>query len=352
MPGILSVGYPFAPVSPHAVGGAEQVLAAVDRGLTDRGVRSIVLAPEGSRCRGELRPTPLPGGPLTAAVQQAGRAAFGDAVDACCRREQPDVLHFHGTDVAAYLPPPGAVPIVVTLHLWPDRYPADLLTTTRDDVHLVCVSGAQRAIMPDPERCLTIRNGVDLALFRPGPARGATVFLAGRICPEKGFHLAIDAARAAGLPVVLAGEVYPYTAHQAYFRDVIAPRLGADVRFVGRLAREAMSRALASAACVAIPSTIPETSSLAAMEALASGTPVVAFRTPALAELIEDGRTGVLVDAPEELAGAFVRARAIASAACRRVAEARCAAGAMIAGYLDLYGSLAPGFPPRAERVA
>lgn len=352
---ILQAGYPFAPVTPDAVGGAEQVLVALDRALVACGCRSIVVAPHGSRCCGELCASPLPAGPLTGEVQHVGRRAFGDAIAAARDALAPDVIHLHGTDVAEYLPEPGEAPIVVTLHLWPTRYPRALFTAPREDVQFVCVSEAQRAACPNRRACRTIPNGVDLAFFH-GDAGGrgprSTVLLLGRICPEKAFHLAMDAAEEAGLDVAIAGQVFPYEEHEAYFREEVEPRLGPRARFLGPLDRLRTRDALATAACVAVPSTVPETSSLAAMEALACGTPVVAFRTPALAELVEDGLTGFLIDTVDEMAEAFRCVPALSRRGCRRAAETRCAAEAMIAGYLDLYRALAAGFPPRAERVA
>jgi glycosyltransferase involved in cell wall biosynthesis len=352
---ILSAGYPFAAVTPNAVGGAEQVLATLDRALVERGCRSIVVAPQGSTCRGELCASPLPDGPLTPDVQYVGRRAFGDAIAAARDAAAPDVIHLHGTDVAEYLPDPGDTPIVVTLHLWPDRYPPELFAPSRADVQFVCVSEAQRAACPRARACRTIPNGVDLTFFRAEARRRlprSTVLLLGRICPEKAFHLAMDAAREAELDLAIAGRVFPYEAHEAYFHEEIEPRLGEDARFLGPLDRVSMRDALAAAACVAVPSMVSETSSLAAMEALACGTPVVAFRTPALAELVEDGRTGFLVDTVDEMVEAFRCVPALSRRHCRLAAERRCAAEAMIGGYLELYRTVAGGFPPRAERVA
>ena len=99
----------------------------------------------------------------------------------------------------------------------------------------------------------------------------------GRICPEKGYHIALDAAARAGVPMVLAGEVFRYPAHEQYFRDEIAPRLDASRRFIGPVGLHRKRRLLSEARCLLAPSLAPETSSLVAMEALACGTPVIAF---------------------------------------------------------------------------
>jgi glycosyltransferase involved in cell wall biosynthesis len=337
---VLSAGYPFARVEPDAVGGAEQVLCAVDAAMVRAGFRSVVLAPAGSVVRGELRPTDRPDGPLTPGVMRAARSSYAEALVGCIRRERPDVVHLHGVDAAEYLPPPMGVPIVVTLHLWPDAYPPDLFRSHRPDVHFVCVSDAQQAACPKGPPYEVIRNGVDLEFYQPRSARRPAVLLLGRICPEKGFHLAIDAAKDAGLPVLIGGAVFPYAAHEEYFRSQIQPRLDDRVAFVGPVGRHAKRRLLGAVACVAVPTVVRETSSLVSMEALASGTPVVAFRTPALEELIETGRSGYLVNDVHEMRDAFSRIGRISAQECRRAAESRCAVEAMTARYLRLYREL------------
>src|SRR5205814_10210011 len=122
------------------------------------------------------------------------------------------------------------IPVVITLHLWPDRYPPEQFEPRRAGVHIVCVSEAQRAACPAVVAPVVIPNGVDLQFFAVGRGHTRTVLLLGRIAPEKGFHLAIDAAAQADLDVVIAGAVFPYPSHQEYFRWCIAPRLSERVR--------------------------------------------------------------------------------------------------------------------------
>jgi CelD/BcsL family acetyltransferase involved in cellulose biosynthesis len=325
------------------------VVAAIDSALIREGHHSIVVAPQGSSCDGELRPTTVPAPPFTDAVVSTARAEFGRALAEVIRRDQPDLVHLHGVDAFEYLPTSVHTPVVVTLHLWPDRYPPGTFRARSGGVHVVCVSDAQRLACPDTLNPTTIRNGVDLEFYRPGPSRFNTVLLLGRICPEKGFHLAIDAALEAGLDVIVAGAVFPYPSHQEYFRWVIAPRLNGRVTFVESPDRSTKRELLRTACCVAIPTIVPETSSLVAMEALASGTPVVAFRTPALADLVDHGRTGFLVADCNEMRDALGRATSLSSADCRRAAEERCAADQMIDGYVRLYETIARRREPSFE---
>jgi len=174
----------------------------------------------------------------------------------------------------------------------------------------MCVSDAQRQACGIAERCRTIRNGVDLDRLRPhrGP----------RVNPM--FDLD-DPPEEARPWVLLLGRIC----------------------FIGVVDRETNQRLIPHASCVAIPSTIPETSSLVAMEALACGRPVVAFRTPALEELIEEGRTGFLVDDVDGMRRAFESIASLSSDECRRAAERRCSGRAMTAAYIDVYCELTRG---------
>jgi glycosyltransferase involved in cell wall biosynthesis len=338
---ILSVGYPLATLTHDSVGGAEQVLMALDRAIVAAGHRSIVIAPHGSTTCGQLRATAPAIGPFDDPAIHRCHEACRREIAGALAHDDVDVVHMHGVDFGNYMPRHVDVPIVATLHLWPNIYPPELIARPPRGLHLVCVSEAQRQACPNGAHLEVIANGVDVDSFVPAATRGDAALVLGRVCAEKGVHLAIDAAVAAGVPLTIAGEVFPYATHVAYFEREIAPRLGGAVRFVGPLGGAAKRQALASARCVIVPSVVPETSSLAAMEALASGTPVVAFRTPALADLIEDGRTGWLVDRVEDLPGAIARAGELRSDACRAAALARCSRRAMTQRYLATYTRLA-----------
>jgi CelD/BcsL family acetyltransferase involved in cellulose biosynthesis len=162
----------------------------------------------------------------------------------------------------------------------------------------------------------------------------------GRICPEKGFHHGLDAARRAGVKFRLAGQVFPYEAHEHYFATEIVPRLGPDAEFIGPVATEAKQRLLANARCLLVPSLVPETSSLVAMEAIAAGTPVIAFANGALAEIIDHGVTGFIVRSGEEMADAIAAVGDLDPEVCRTTAIVRFSREAMTAKYLTLYDTL------------
>ena len=154
--------------------------------------------------------------------------------------------------------------------------------------------------------------------------------------------MALDAAKAAGLPMLLAGEVFRYVEHEAYFAEQIEPRLDARRRFIGPVGFAA--QAATTVRCtmlLVIPSLVAETGSLVAMEALACGTPVVAFPNGALADVVEDGVTGFLVRDVREMAEAMLAAGDLNPEACRAAARSRFSAGGMVDRYLSLYRELA-----------
>lgn len=336
---VLSVAYPLAPVTADPVGGAEQVLSRLDRALVAEGHRSVVVAAQGSRVAGELLPLPpVPpriGEAETEAARGGARARIAEAV----ARHRPDLIHLHGIDFPHYLPDSGP-PVLVTLHLPLDWYPPGALAPAREGVHLHPVSRSQAGTAPPGARLgPPIPNGVDLPALEL-PKRRYAVAL-GRICPEKGFPDALDAARLARMPLLMAGTVFPYPSHEAHFREEILPRLSFRRRFLGPVEGRRKQELLAAAACLLLPTRARETSSLVAMEALAAGTPVLAYPSGALPEILEEGRTGFLVEGPEALAAAIPRAAGIDPAACRAAARERFSAAAMVARYFARYREIA-----------
>ncbi len=329
---ILSVAYPLAAVREETAGGAEQVLAMLDRALVRTGHRSIVVASEGSEAAGTLVATPRAEGTLDEAAKSAAQARHRQAIRSALERFPVDLVHLHGQDFAAYAP--AGVPSIVTLHVpreWYGSLPAG--------PHYVFVSESQRRSwgLEYP----VIENGVELDAYSTHVTRRGFALVLGRVSPEKGTHLALEAAIRADVPMLVAGEVYRYEAHERYFWQEVLPRLnGRARRFIGAAGLARKRRLLAAARCVVVPSQIAETSSLSAMEAFASGTPVVAFPAGALAEIVEDGRTGYLVRDVGEMAGAILRAGRVDPEVCRQAARTRFSAERTVREYLDLYESV------------
>ena len=337
---VLSVAYPFAAVGPDAVGGAEQVLATVEAGLVERGYRSVVAAHAESSVEGTLVSVDVPRGTLTDAVRAEVERRMQAAIDCAFLTERIDLVHAHGIDFAKYRFPVD-VPMLATLHLPPDWYPAAVWEMPAH-VRLQCVSESQRGACPAAvrERVTVVENGVPLPEAVDAPRGRGYALMLTRVCEEKNLHVGLDAARAAGMPVLLAGKVYPYPEHEAYFVREIAPRLGRGARFIGAVGGAVKQRLLARARCLLVPSVAEETSSLVAMEALAAGTPVVALPSGALPEIVDDGRTGFVVRDAVEMATAIERCGGLDRAVCRAEARERFSAEAMVSRYVALYESL------------
>lgn len=341
---VLNVAYPFAPVGPDAVGGAEQVLTRLDYALARAGHTSIVIASEGSETAGTLLATTPARGKIDDHARHCSHREYAQAIRLALKQWPVDLVHMHSLDFFAYLPPP-TVPVLVTLHVPREWYGADVTALNHPALYLHCVSAAQRrTYAPETPLLPEIPNGVPPEFFSARHAKRAFALTLGRVCPDKGFHTAIDAAKRAGSPLLLGGRVFRYEQHEHYFEREIVPRLDRLRRFIGPVGMVRKRRLLAAARCLLLPSTAAETSSLVTMEALASGTPVVAFPSGALPDLIEDGKTGFLVGSEREMAGAIRAAGEIDPETCRQSARARFTLDRMIGRYFDVYQRLATGF--------
>jgi len=337
---VLSVGYPLAPVARNTAGGAEQILSILDEAVVSAGHESLVIAPAGSACYGTLLPITPTGTVLDDDRRAFARLETQRKICWALNHYEVDVIHLHGIDFLAYMPGAG-IPVVVTLHLPPSWYPERAFQLSRPDTYLVCVSSSQRRECPPGAHVYeVIPNGIRLNEFAPQWEKGDYVVALGRICPEKGFHLAVDAADQAGVPLFLAGTVFGYKAHTDYFEQVLRPKLKGDHRFVAAVGGRRKQELLAGARCLVVPSLVSETSSLVAMEAIACGTPVVAFRRGALPEIVQHGRTGFLVDDVDDMAKAIDAARDLSPSVCREYAEANFSSIKMAERYLHLYRSI------------
>jgi glycosyltransferase involved in cell wall biosynthesis len=341
---ILYSAYPLLPVSSESCGGAEQLLWTLEREIARLGFRTTVAACDDSRVSGELFPT---GAAAAQADQlQSREAAHNSAVLAFVRARRAagqkfDLVHDQGGlfwKRAAEI----EEPVLVTLHLPRDFYPPELLAKAPGNVFFNFVSEAQRSSFPELPHVLgTIANGIALEQFRICEEKSGFLLWLGRICPEKGPHTAIEVARRAGMPLVVAGQVYPFSYHQNYYDEQIATHLGSDVRLIQQPTTAIKHELLRRARAVLLPTMAEETSSLVAMEAMACGTPVVAFRRGALPEVVAHGKTGFLVESADEMIAAISALSSIRSIACRERVEQMFAADRMARDYVRLYEQLA-----------
>jgi len=343
---ILYVAYPLLPVSEESCGGAEQVLVTVEQEMKRRGHQTTVAACHGSRVAGKVLPT---GDPATAPDQFAKRSAEHNRRVLAYLQDHPgefDLVHDQsGTFWQSLDPNEGSpVPVLVTLHLPRSFYPEDAFRRTPDNVTFNCVSEAQASTFSDVGT-VYVSNGINLGKYRCVARKGDYLLWLGRICEEKGAHLAIEVAQRAGRPLVLAGQVYPFSYHQQYFREKIWPHVeGERVTWAESPNVQEKVELFQGAQAVLIPSLVDETSSLVAMEAMACGTPVIAFRRGALPEVIADGRTGFIVDSVEEMVRAVEQVGRIDAQMCREYVEGSYSAARMADDYERLYRRIATKF--------
>ena len=252
-----------------------------------------------------------------------------------------DVVHNHSLHhLPIAMSATVGVPVISTLHTPPTPWLESAIQADADcPVTFVAVSRhtarAWSHLIPDAH---VIHNGVDVDRWVPGPGGGPLVWF-GRIAPEKGTHLAIDAAAAAGRPLVLAGPV----ADHAYFDREIAPRLAHEgVDHAGHLTHAQLVRLVGAASAVLVTPCWDEPYGLVVVEALACGTPVCAFARGALTELLAPD-CGRLV-APGDvrgLADAIATVPQLSRRAAREHAIRSCSLDSMVDHYADLYASLA-----------
>ena len=334
------MAYPLTEVGPDAVGGSEQILVSLDHALTGAGHRSIVIAAEGSKIEGTLLPSPMAEGLLNDTLRDWGRRVHRQLIKDALSRFDVDLIHMHSLDFHTYLPACSA-PLLATLHLPADWYPKEIFQLKRPRFYMNCVSESQHASCPPSNHLLPhIGNGVDVARLGCDVPKSDFALTMGRICPEKGFHFALDVARDTGTRLVLAGEVFPIESHLHYFKTEIEPRLDDLRTFAGPLSFAKKRITLAEAKCLVIPSIVAETSSLVAMEAMACGTPVIAMRSGALPEIVDHGLTGFVVSNTAEMRQALLDIGSISPEVCRQVANTRFSSTKMAAKYLQLYESL------------
>jgi glycosyltransferase involved in cell wall biosynthesis len=334
---ILSVAYPLLPVSVDSTGGAEQILSLLERGIVQRGHRSVVIAEQGSAVCGKLIATPVADGEMTEAARREAQEAHRLAIREALEAYQVDLIHFHGLDFHSYLPD-SSVPKLVTLHLPPDWYPTGIFDLP--GVQFNCVSQGQARSVPGGKPIPVIANGIDLQIFSTDGTHTGPLLWLGRICPEKGTHLALEAAHQLDLPLTVAGPVYAFRDHEIYFREQVEPLLDEQRRWVGGVNLKQKVSLLAQARALLISSLAAETSSLVAMESISSGTPVIAFRSGALPEVVEDGVTGFIVEGRDQMAAAIRRLDEISSMTCRARAATRFSMERMVSDYLELYRKL------------
>jgi glycosyltransferase involved in cell wall biosynthesis len=354
---ILYVAYPLLPVTDESAGGAEQMLSVLEREMAARGHHTAVAACAGSRVAGTLIVTgevpQEPDGYDAREVEHnshivehvAGRAAIPTFAPHRAGREAPKRLHYdllHDKSGSFWRAAAAVdVPVLATLHLPRSFYRAELFSEVAPHVFFNCVSEAQARTFADLPRFLrAVQNGIAVETFPFTRDKSDYLLWIGRICEEKGTHLAIEAAARSGRRLIIAGQIYPFSYHQQYFQRCVRPHLGhssPEVTFVDTPTLQQKIELLRYAHALLVPSLCEETSSLVSLEAMACGTPVIAFRRGGIPEVVAEGETGLLVDSAEEMVAAVKQITGIDPEACRSRVERHFSAQRMADDYEWLY---------------
>jgi glycosyltransferase involved in cell wall biosynthesis len=256
------------------------------------------------------------------------------------RADEFDLLHFH-------VEPPLHFPLfrslghktLTTLHGRLDLPDLQPLFREFADMPLVSVSASQRRQLPAANWAGTVHHGLsaDACPFNPAP-RGRYLAFLGRVSPEKGLERAIAIARAAGVRLRIAAKVD--AADEKYFRERIAPLLGGPVEWLGELGEGDKPAFLGNATALLFPIDWPEPFGLAMIEAMACGTPVLAWRNGAVPEIVEHGVTGFIVRSVEQAVALVPQLGRLDRTWVRARYEARFTAARMARDYLALYRAL------------
>ena len=326
-------------VPPRTYGGTERVVHYLTEALVRQGHEVTLYASADSRTSATLRPV-IPEAlrlsrerrdPLTWHLLQLAQVAreAGDY----------DIIHFHTEFLHFPLWRRMEVPQITTLHGRLDL--ADLKPFYQEfrDMPVISISDHQRTPLPMAHWAGTVYNGVPAELYTFQPEPGDYLAFLGRISPEKGPELAIEIALKAGMPLKMAAKVD--AVDQDYFTSRVEPLLKHPlIEFIGEVDEQGKNALLGGARALLFPIQWPEPFGLVMIEAMACGTPVIAFRQGSVPEVMRDGVSGYVVESVEAAVAALARIDAIDRAGCRAYFEQRFTAERMAEGYMKRYHEL------------
>jgi glycosyltransferase involved in cell wall biosynthesis len=353
---IAQLAPPLEKVPPIRYGGTERVIATLTEELVRRGHEVTLFASGDSQTSARLVPT------CREAVwhhepRYRDLVPFWSVVAGKALRELQnfDVVHSHLDYFGFPLARRAPIPVVTTLHGRLDLPELQPVFAEFSDVPLVSISDAQRRPVAWANFVATVYHGIDLDQFTFNPRPGNYLAFLGRVSPDKGLDAAIRIARKAGLPLRVAARLpLPFRDDPnvredwEYWDTVIRPLLGGDVELVGEIGGVEKDAFLRDAAALLFPIRWPEPFGLVMVEALACGTPVLAFGRGSVPEVINDGVTGFVRNTEDELVHALGRLQSLDRAQCRQEAERRFSPTAMARAYERVYERLVGH---RAERM-
>jgi glycosyltransferase involved in cell wall biosynthesis len=337
---IAQVAPLFESVPPRLYGGTERVVSYLTEELDRQGHEVTLFASGDSETSARL----VAGCPRALWQEPGCRDTLPHhvrLVELVAREaDRFDVIHFHLDYV--HFPAVSRLPCPTVTTLHGRLYPPDeeALFEAYPQVPLVSISDEQRRPLPRANWQATVYHGMplDVHTFREGP--GSYLAFLGRVSPEKGLDKAVEIAWLAGMPLRVAAKIYPE--ERPYYEREIEPLLRASpwVEFVGEVGGAAKNAFLGNAYAVLFPIDWAEPFGLVMIEAMACGTPIVAFRRGSVPEVMVDGVTGFVVDSVEEAVPAVRRVAGLSRLGCRRAFEERFNAGRMARDYLEVYRRL------------
>ncbi len=326
-------------VPPKLYGGTERVVAWLIDELVELGHEVTLFASGDSRTRGSLHPV-WPRALRLGRPRSDPAAAMASLLEAVAGQAgQFDVVHAHIDWLHLPLLSRMSVPFVTTLHGRLDLPGLPDLLRNFPDAPFISISDHQRLPLSQARWLGTVYHGLPPRMFRPSFEPGSYLAFLGRLSSEKGPEAAIRIATAAELPLHIAAKVP--RGDRGYFKDHLEPRIdGTHIRLTGEVNDATKEEFLRKAAALLFPINWPEPFGLVMIEAMACGTPVIAFRSGSVPEVIDEGVTGFIVDSEEEAVDAVRRVGELDRTKVRERFEQRFTAKRMARDYVRYYQEL------------
>jgi glycosyltransferase involved in cell wall biosynthesis len=335
-------------VPPKLYGGTERVVAYLTDALVELGHDVTLFASGDSDTKATLAPCWPRALRLDPTIHDYLAPTIMQIETIARRAHEFDVVHMHLDYLAYPFLKRIHTPFVTTLHGRLDLPELPYMYRMFNDVPVVSISDSQREPLPEANYVTTIHHGLPQTSLKLGPGGKYLAFL-GRISPEKAPDAAIRIAAAAGLPLKIAAKVDKVDAE--YFKTTIEPLLkGADVEFIGEIGEHQKSEFLGNAKALLFPIAWREPFGLVMIEAMACGTPVIAFRNGSVPEVLENGRTGYIVENESQAIEALRQIDQLDRGAIRAEFDKRFTAQHMAQNYLKLYARLIKASSPHTSK--
>ncbi len=321
------------PIPPVGYGGIEIVVSMLAEGLVEKGHDVTVFASGDSKTKANLVSS------YDVAPSLRIGEAYPDLINALTVYEharEMDIIHDHSGIIGPAIGAFSNVPVLHTLHGPATPEAKELYRRLDFGLYFNAISESQRRWFGDLNFVATIYNAIDLNSSIYSDEKEDWLLFVGRMNPEKGAHLAVEAANRLGRRLVMVTKMAE-PAEQHYFEHQVAPLLNSNIEVLGEIGPAEKAELYSKAACTLFPIEWPEPFGLVMIESLAAGTPVVAMRNGAVPEVIDDKETGFIVDSLDEMTEAVGRIDVIDPAACRRAVEERFGAQRMVEEYEKAY---------------